>query len=115
MNDAMLAAPVVNNYAVSQAQAQAMAARNGKTAVTGSKEDKAHKAAQDFEAFFLSQMFEYMSAGIKSDGPFGGGQAEATWRSFLDDQYGRSVAKSGGIGIANMVYSQMLKIQEAAK
>ena len=103
----------VNGYAIGQARTQA-AASSGKP-VPGSSEDKARKAAQDFEAFFLSQMFEFMSSGVKTDGPFGGGQAEATWRSFLNDQYGREFAKNGGVGIANMVYDQMIKIQEAAQ
>lgn len=112
MTDAMLASPAVNSYAAAQARSQY--ARTGQPA-PGSNEDKARKTAQDFEAFFMSQMFEFMSAGIKTDGPFGGGKGEATWRSFLNDQYGREMAKNGGIGISKMVYSQMLKIQEAAQ
>jgi Rod binding domain-containing protein len=111
MADALTAAPAVNSYATTAARAQAFRGQ----AATGSMEDKARKAAQDFEAFFMSQMFEFMSSGLKTDGPFGGGQAEGTWRSMLNDQYGREVAKNGGIGIANAVYSQMLKIQEAAR
>jgi len=110
MTDALLAPPAINSYAVDQARAQ-----SGRTSAFGTGEDKARKAAQDFESFFLSQMFGFMSAGIKTDGPMGGGQAEATWRSFLNDQYGRQMAKNGGVGIADMVYSQMLKMQEAAQ
>jgi len=71
------------------------------------------KTAQEFEAFFLTQMFEVMSAGVKTDGPMGGGQAESKWRSFLNDQYGREMSKGRGIGIADMVYDQMIKMQEA--
>jgi Rod binding domain-containing protein len=112
MPDAISAPASVNSFAVAQARAQNAAA--GQPAA-GSVEDKARKAAQDFEAFFLSQMFEFMSSGLKTDGPFGGGQAETTWRSFLNDQYGREMAKTSSIGISNMVYSQMLKIQEAAR
>jgi peptidoglycan hydrolase FlgJ len=109
MSDAMLAAPVVNSYAIDQARAQ-RATQVG----TGLNESKARKAAEDFESFFLTQMFEFMSSGIKPDNTFGGGQAETTWRSFLNDQYGRQMAKGRGLGIADMVYDQILKMQEAA-
>ncbi|WP_341701906.1 rod-binding protein [Ferrovibrio sp.] len=112
MTDAtLLASPAINSFAIEQAKAQ----RN-RLDRAGMNEDKARKAAQDFEAFFTSQMLGFMSSGIKTDGPFGGGQAETTWRSFLNDQYGREIATKGhGIGIADMVYSQMLKMQEAAR
>ncbi|HEX6956656.1 MAG TPA: rod-binding protein [Ferrovibrio sp.] len=110
MNDAaLIAAPAINSFAIDQAKAA-----RAKLDHAGKNQAQARKAAEDFESFFLSQMFELMSSGVKTDGPFGGGQAEATWRSFLDDQYGRQMAKRGGIGIADMVYDQMLKIQEAA-
>lgn len=109
MSDAMLAAPVVNSYAIDQARAQRATSFGA-----GMNETKARKAAEEFESFFLTQMFEFMSSGIKSDQTFGGGQAETTWRSFLNDQYGRQMAKGRGLGIADMVYDQILKMQEAA-
>lgn len=105
---ALLAAPVVNAYAIDQARAARARIDNA-----GMSEDKARKTAEDFESFFITQMYEFMSAGLQTDGPFSGGQAEATWRSFLNDQYGRETAKYRGIGIADMVYGQILKLQEA--
>lgn len=110
MSDAMLAAPAINSYAIDQARAQRAMQLGG----AGMNESKARKAAEEFESFFLTQMFEFMSSGIKPDNTFGGGQAETTWRSFLNDQYGRQMAKGGSLGIADMVYDQILKMQEAA-
>jgi Rod binding domain-containing protein len=73
------------------------------------------KVGHEFEAMFLSQMVGHMFAGIKSGGPFGGGHAEETYRSLLVDEYGRAIAKSGGIGIADqIVRSVMLQFQEAS-
>jgi len=69
---------------------------------------KIAKSAQDFEAMFLGQMLEPMFSGLKSEAPFGGGHAEETWRSFLVQEYGKTVAKRGGVGIAKIVESQML-------
>ncbi len=72
---------------------------------------KAKGAAQDFEAMFLNTMFQQMFTGIDGDGPFGGSGAVGVWRSFLTDEYAKSFAKAGGIGIASQVYSSLLAQQ----
>ena len=73
---------------------------------------KAKAAAQNFEAVFLNSMFSQMFTGIDGDGPFGGSGATGVWRSMLTDQYARSVAKAGGVGIASHVYQSLLAQQE---
>ena len=72
---------------------------------------KAKAAAEDFEAMFLNTMFQQMFTGIEGDGPFGGSGALKVWRSFLTDQYAKTFAKSGGIGIAADVYTELLRHQ----
>lgn len=72
----------------------------------------ARKTANEFEAMFLSQMLEHMTAGIKTGGPFGGGQGEEMFRSLLNQEYAGMLTKSGGIGIADHVYRQILALQE---
>jgi Rod binding domain-containing protein len=73
---------------------------------------KAKDAAQNFEAVFINTMFNSMFTGIDGDGPFGGSGATGVWRSMLTDQYARSFAKAGGIGIADHVYKSLLAQQE---
>ena len=73
---------------------------------------KARAAAQDFEAVFLNSVFGQMFAGV-SEGPFGGGEAAKTWRSFLTDEYAKNFAKAGGVGIADTVYRELIAQQEA--
>jgi flagellar protein FlgJ len=72
---------------------------------------KAKAAAQDFEAMFLNNMFQQMYTGVDGDGPFGGSGALKVWRSFMTDQYARSFAKAGGIGIAPKIYETLLRQQ----
>jgi peptidoglycan hydrolase FlgJ len=72
---------------------------------------KAKSAAQDFESMFLNTVFQQMLTGIDGDGPFGGSGALKVWRSFLSDQYAKSFAKAGGIGIAADVYHELLQQQ----
>jgi Rod binding domain-containing protein len=98
------------------AYASAMATRAQQAAATGGGGTKNMQqmkaAAQKFEAFFVGQMMEYMMAGLKTDETFGGGQAEDTWRSLLNQEYGKEIAKSGKLGIADSVMKSMIKVQE---
>lgn len=73
---------------------------------------QAHKTAEDFEAFFLSQVFENMFAGVSTDPMFGGGNGETVYRSLLLQEYSKVAAKSGGLGIADAVQREMLRTQE---
>lgn len=73
---------------------------------------QARKVAEEFEAFFIAQTVESMFAGIKTDGPFGGGHGEQMFRSLLSQEYGKSMARGGSIGIADQVYREILKTQE---
>ena len=73
---------------------------------------KARAAAQDFEAVFLNSMFGQMFTHV-NEGPFNGGQAANTWRTFLTDEYSKNFAKAGGIGIADSVYKELIALQEA--
>lgn len=68
--------------------------------------------AEEFEAVFLSTMLQHMFAGVATDGPFGGGRSEETWRSLLVEEYGKSVAAAGGIGIADEIARELLALQE---
>jgi len=72
---------------------------------------KAKSAAEDFEAMFLNTVFQQMFTGIDGDGPFGGSGPLKVWRSFLADQYAKSFAKAGGVGIATDVYNELLRHQ----
>ena len=73
---------------------------------------RARAAAQDFEAVFLNSMFQHMFTDVDGEGPFGGQGATGVWRSLLTDQYAKSIAKAGGIGIADQVYQSLLAMQE---
>ncbi|MBT5079123.1 MAG: hypothetical protein HOK21_12825 [Rhodospirillaceae bacterium] len=75
-------------------------------------EKGAWKTAQGFESFFISRMMDDMFAGIKTDGPTGGGQGETMFRALLNEEYGKIIADSGGVGIADAVYREMIKLQE---
>jgi Rod binding domain-containing protein len=75
---------------------------------------KAKTQATDFEAMFLNQMFSQMTAGLKGDGPFGDTEGTGVWRSMLTEQYSKSFAQAGGVGISNEVYRSLI-LQQASR
>ncbi|HYD66620.1 rod-binding protein [Azospirillum sp.] len=72
--------------------------------------DPAKRAAKDFEAMIVGRMLESMFAGVQSGGPFGGGQAEQTWRGFMLQEYGKAIAEAGTLGIGRMVESEVARL-----
>ena len=80
--------------------------------LNAASKEKARASAQDFEAVFLNSMFQQMFTGLQGEGPFGGSGATGVWRSFLTDEYSKSFAKAGGIGIADQVYRSLMAQQE---
>lgn len=69
------------------------------------------QAAEDFEAVFLTQMLEHMFAGIGEDDPFKGPGSDI-YRSMMLQEYGKVIAKTGGIGVADHVKRELLRTQE---
>jgi Rod binding domain-containing protein len=72
---------------------------------------QAEQVAQQFERMFITEMLQPMFSGIETDGPFGGGQGEDVFRPMLIDQYADAVAKGGGVGIADAVLKEILRLQ----
>lgn len=95
-----------------QTTALALATRTTPKLQGGSGPEQIRAQAEDFEAFFLSRMFAYMYEGVPTDGPFGGGSAEETYRGLLVEEFGKEAAKAGGIGLADAVEKELLRLQE---
>lgn len=85
----------------------ALAGDPNRTAAVGN----ARAQAEEFEAVFLNTMIQKMFGDV-GQGPYSGGTAAGPWRSFLIDEYARSFAKGGGIGIADHVERALLAQQE---
>ena len=112
----------INSHARSPAKAM-MPMINGRpdrqladalTKVSPQAQAKTRATATDFEAMFLNSMFAQMTSGIKGEGPFGDTPGTGVWRSMLTEQYSKSFAKAGGVGISNEVYRTLILQQAAA-
>ena len=84
------------------------------TKVSPQAQAKAKATATDFEAMFLNSMFSQMTSGIKGEGPFGDTVGTGVWRSMLTEQYSKSFAKAGGVGISHEVYRTLI-LQQASQ
>lgn len=82
------------------------------TKVSPQAQAKARSQAQDFEAVFLNSMFSQMMSGIKGDGPYGNTPGTGIWRSMMTEQYSKSFAQAGGVGISSDVYRTLI-LQQA--
>ena len=80
----------------------------------GVQDSRAQKVAEDYEAFFIGMYLDTMSSRLETDGPFGGGHAEGVYRSLFNQEVGKAIARTGGIGIADSVMREIIKMQEAS-
>ena len=79
--------------------------------VSPQQQARAKSTATDFEAMFLNSMFSQMTAGLKGEGPFGDTKGTGVWRSMLTEEYSKSFARAGGVGIATEVYRTLIMQQ----
>jgi flagellar protein FlgJ len=93
--------------------AASLVAAPAKTTPSPAQIEKTRKAAQDFEAMALGEMLQPMfKTADTSKGLFGGGTGEATWKPMMVDEIAKTIAKHGGIGLADSVMREMLRMQE---
>jgi Rod binding domain-containing protein len=76
------------------------------------RDPKLWSIAQDFESVFLGSMFSQITNELKGEGPLGNqGTGSEAWRSMLTEELGKTVAQSGGVGIAPQIYSELIHLQ----
>lgn len=76
--------------------------------------DPMREKAKEFEAVFLNVMLASAFEGLGEDDEFSS-QATDTWRSLQVEQFAKAISESGGIGIADQIYAELLQIQEQAE
>ena len=104
--------PTAPILAISNATQDRPHLSDGRQAEIAEAKAHARAKAEEFESVFLNTFVEQMFQGIKTDGPFTGGSSEGIYRSMMSQEYAKSLAKSGGIGLADHVYAEILKAQQ---
>ncbi len=74
---------------------------------------KAHAVAADFESVYIADAFKSMFKDVSVDPLTGTSDtSNETWRDMLLDHYAQDFVKKGGIGIADNIAAELIKIQE---
>ena len=76
--------------------------------------ERIDEVAKDFEAMFVTEMMKPMFEGIKPDPMFGGGKTEEVFHGILLQEYGKLMAETGQLGIADNIKSELIRMQESA-
>lgn len=82
------------------------------TSVQPLPDAKARAAAKAFEAVFIGQMTKLMMETAPVGDDFGGGHGEEMFRGLLAEQLGTAIANGRGIGIADEVLAEIVKLQQ---
>jgi flagellar protein FlgJ len=78
--------------------------------------DRLHAQAKDLEGVFLNTLMKEMFSSIKTDDQsFGGGFGEETWRGMQAEQFANAFAEQGGIGLADQLMGDLVRLQEASQ
>ncbi len=77
------------------------------------QESDLDRVSKDFEAVFITEMLRPIFDSVEVNSMFGGGRAEEVFRSMMLDEYGKTISRAGGIGFADDVKAELIKIQEA--
>ncbi|MAK60499.1 MAG: chemotaxis protein [Ponticaulis sp.] len=97
---------------MNELDALAASSQSALPSVAGVKDkEAARKVAEEFEAMFLTQMLAPLFESLDTDGIAGGGSAERAFRPMLVDEYAKEMSKQGGIGLADQVYTEILRMQ----
>ena len=72
-----------------------------------SDDAKLREAANDFEAIFIQQMLKTMRKTSFESDLLPKSEAEKVFQSLLDEQYALLSAKSGSLGLSEMIYQQL--------
>jgi Rod binding domain-containing protein len=100
------------NVTTALARLQGVQKPADKAADSTANRESVQRIAQEFEALFLSEMLAPVFESVDTEGLFGGGQSEKIFRSMMVDEYGKAIAQAGGVGIADAVQREILKMQE---
>jgi Rod binding domain-containing protein len=79
----------------------------------GSQLKRLRETAQDFEALFVAQMLATMSQGLGHGLAREGAQSDA-YQDMFNQEVGKLISRAGGIGVADAILREMLKMQELA-
>ncbi len=118
MSDSLLKLGALGQGQLSQAQIESQIQKVEKlrsqstldpSASKGESREEAEKAARDFEAIMVKQMFSAMWATVPKGGLLSGSREEEHYQEMLQDSLAKEFAKGEGMGIRDVIMRELLK------
>jgi Rod binding domain-containing protein len=75
-------------------------------------EARQRQVALEFEGQVLGALLQPMFEGVRDGGSFGGGAGESQWQPMLVNEFGKALARAGGVGLADEVIGALRRIQD---
>ena len=88
--------------------ANSAAAGNADAAATRARIER---TARDFEAMTLQHLLAPLFQSVETPAIAGGGKHEEAFGAMLQEEYAKTIAASGGVGIADRLIEAMLALQ----
>ena len=90
--------------------------QNGILDINAQSETEAiKKLSQEFESVFLGIVLKSMRDTVPKSELIDGGNGEAVFRSMLDTEYAKAMAKQGSAGLSEMIEKQLLGSRSQVK
>lgn len=77
--------------------------------LTEEQKGQMKKVAQGFESIFVNQLISEMRKSVPQGGMVPQSHAEKVYRSMLDNEYAAKLSETDQLGVARMVYEQLLR------
>lgn len=78
-------------------------------AIEKKDESKLKKACEDFEGYYLQQLFSEMRKTVPDSGLLEKSQGRGIYEDMLYEEYAKNISKGKGLGISDMLYKQLSK------
>lgn len=100
------AAQAENSRRQLQARLSGLGDMNGKKLTPEQKEKKLREACEGFESVFIQKMWQEMRNTLPKGGLLHG-REEKFWQDMYDQELAKKMTSAGGIGLADMMYTQL--------
>jgi len=70
--------------------------------------------AVELEGVFLNTLLSQVASSVDTEGQFGGGYGEETWRGMQAQEFANSMAQAGGIGLSDSILRDLIATQAAS-
>lgn len=88
-------------------------AHQGRASARAEAPPEIRRVAEEFEAMALAELLGPMFEALDTDGLGGGGFGEQMFRPMLVRQYAENIARTGGVGLADNIIAELMRVQAA--